>query len=166
MEILRIFRSIETSERNQTSTTMTNSTQNELLSLIEQERKAFIKSEYARLQAIMGDDYQNGTQTCIFHPLPEGTTPDMADPYELSLAELDLLPQLEKCILRMGTRSYMPLFRMMPADITRIHLLASISEKLRIKRTCSTEEIERLHTGHRAYLASKTNDEHPVLIIK
>ena len=142
---------------------------NHLLKLIEEERLCFIKAEFARLQSVMGDEYHIGSETHIFHPLPQSSNTDMpalGNPEELSLAELSLLPQLEKCIPRLGTLSYMPLFRMHPNDSARINLLANMQEKIIIGKVCSRQEVETLISGHDDYMKSKTQYDDVVIITK
>lgn len=142
---------------------------NFLLPVIKKEKEIFVQAEYPRLQAAMGNEYNVGDETHIFHPLPESPnsdTPVLGNPNELSLSELALLPQLEKCIPRMGTLSYMPLFRMHPTDSVRLNLLATIFEKTLIDKICSPEEVEILLKGHDDYMTFKTTDDDFVVVIK
>ena len=140
-----------------------------LLPLIHSERLTFIQAEYARLQSVMGDEYHIGTDAYIFHPLPESedkNSPVLGNPKELSLTELTMLPQLEKRIPRLGTMSYMPLFRMHPTDSLRLNLLADMEEKMTIGRLCTTQQIDALLTEHDEYVKFKTEWDDVVVITK
>lgn len=140
-----------------------------LLPIILDEKNAFVKAEYPRLQAAMGNEYHIGNESHIFHPLPEtlpSDTPPLGNPNELTLAELALLPELEKCIPRMGTLSYMPLFRAHPTDSARLNLLANMYEKIAIGNLCTSKEVETLLKGHKEYMKFKTDDDDFVVIIK
>lgn len=140
-----------------------------LLPIIKDEKEAFVKAEYSRLQAAMGNEYHIDGECHIFHPLPENPfseTPVPGNPYDLALAELALLPQLEKCIPRMGTLSYMPLFWAHPTDSARLNLLADLFEKIIIDKICAPEEVETLLKGHDAYMQFKSPIDDVVVIIK
>lgn len=138
-----------------------------LLPVIDQERLTFIQAEYARLQSVMGDEYHIGTDAYIFHPLPESDVKDvpvLGDPKELNLTELTMLPQLEKRIPRLGTMSYMPLFRMHPTDSLRLNLLADMQEKMTIGKLCTPQQIESLLLEHDEYIKFKTEWDDVVVI--
>lgn len=138
-----------------------------LLPLVQEEKEAFIKAEYGRLQSIMGTEYHEGEQLRIFHPLPEAKKNEerpLGDPNELELAELAMLPHLSKRIPRMGTISIMPLFRAYPADIYRLQLLADLHESMMIGRELSDTQVKQLLGGHAEYMMSKQPQE--VIVIK
>lgn len=62
-----------------------------LLPVIMEEKEAFIRAEYGRLQSVMGSEYHEGETTHVFHPLPEaeqGEERPLGNPQELELAEL------------------------------------------------------------------------------
>lgn len=83
-----------------------------LLPAVMEEKAAFVKAEYGRLQQIMGAEYSVGDETRVFHPLPEarrkGDEPGFGDPEELTLEELAMLPHLRHNIPRLGTMTVMP----------------------------------------------------------
>lgn len=138
-----------------------------LAPFIDEERLIFIRAEYARLQSVLGDEYNIGDETYIFHPLPETeekTNMPTGNPEELTLTELIMLPQLEKKIPRLGTMSYMPLFRLHPTDSVRLNLLANMEEKLKIGKLCSPEQINTLLLGHDEYVTFKTQWDDIVII--
>lgn len=135
----------------------------ELLPLILEEKAAFIKAEYGRLQQIMGAEYSVGSEPRIFHPLPEskrrGDEQGYGDPEELTLEELAMLPHLTHNIPRLGTMTVMPLIRYYPEDISRMRLLADMYQELMVGRTCPDTEVRTLLTGHSEYLLFKKGEE-------
>lgn len=138
-----------------------------LLPLINEEKNAFIKAEYGRLERIMGAEYTEGGETRVFHPLPESRRNDNSAygrPEELSLAELALLPQLIHKVERLGTVSTMQLIQCYPQDIARLQLLADMYEDIMLGVNCTESEIKALLDGHAEYLFFKQGDQ--VRIIK
>lgn len=140
-----------------------------LMPLIEEERKAFIKAEYGRLQRIMGAAYTEGDKLCYFHPLPEsqnreGENTVYGNPEELTLAELAMLPHLVHLVPRLGTVSNVPLMQYYPEDIARMQLLANLYDKLTLGVLCTEEEVDSLLGGHNEYLSLKEGS--PVIVIK
>lgn len=138
-----------------------------LLPLILEERDAFIRAEYGRLQSIMGAVYHEGDAAHVFHPLPEpaqGEAPALGNPEELELAELAMLPHLSRRIPRMGTVSYMPLFRAYPSDIYRLNQLAQWYERIMIGQTLDDVQVKILLNGHAEYMQSKQPQE--VIVIR
>lgn len=128
----------------------------ELLPLIMEEKAAFIKAEYGRLQQIIGAEYSVGDEQRIFHPLPEsqrrGDEQVYGDPEELTLEELAMLPHLTHHIPRLGTMTIMPIIRYYPEDIRRLRLLADMYQELMVGRACPDTEVRALLTGHSEYL--------------
>ncbi len=135
----------------------------ELLPLILEEKSAFVKAEYGRLQQIMGAEYSVGSELRIFHPLPEskrrGDEQSYGDPEELTLEELAMLPHLTHNIPRLGTMTVMPLIRYYPEDISRMRLLADMYQELMVGRACPDAEVRTLLTGHNEYLLFKKGEE-------
>lgn len=132
------------------------------LPFIEEERRAFIKADYGRLQGAMNSEYwdaASGTYR-IFHELPELNEElgEMGDPYELQIEEIFLLTTLEKRIERMGTYSYMALYPVYPEDRERLSLLSGIKTRLDLGRPCSDEEFGALVGRHDDYLRRKADD--------
>lgn len=134
-----------------------------LLPLIMEEKAAFVKAEYGRLQQIMGTEYSVGGEARIFHPLPEskrrGDERAYGDPEELTLEELAMLPHLRHNIPRLGTMTVMPLIRYYPEDISRLRLLADMYQELMVGRACPDAEVRALLTGHSEYLLFKKGEE-------
>lgn len=135
-----------------------------LLPLIMEEKAAFIKAEYGRLQQIMGAEYSVGDEQRIFHPLPEsqrrsGDDRVYGDPEELTLEELAMLPHLTHNIPRLGTMTIMPLIRYYPEEISRLRLLADMYQELMVGRACPDTEVRALLTGHSEYLLFKKGEE-------
>ena len=135
----------------------------ELLPLIMEEKAAFIKAEYGRLQQIIRAEYSVGDEQRIFHPLPEsqrrGDEQVYGDPEELTLEELAMLPHLTHHIPRLGTMTIMPIIRYYPEDIRRLHLLADMYQELMVGRACPDTEVRALLTGHSEYLLFKKGEE-------
>ena len=138
------------------------------MSLIEEERRAFIKAEQGRLQALIGMEYWDPADggTHLFHG-PHGAEGDdtpAPDPYELSLGELAALPRFEKHVERIGTHSSLPLFQMFPRDIERIALLASLEGKLITGGPWSAADTEALVNAHESYVKWKLDDTVKVIM--
>lgn len=135
----------------------------ELMPLIMEEKTAFMKAEYGRLQQIMGAEYSVGDEPRVFHPLPEskrrGDEQVYGDPEELTLEELAMLPHLTHNIPRLGTMTVMPLIRYYPEDISRLRLLADMYQELMVGRACPDVEVRALLTGHSEYLLFKKGKE-------
>lgn len=140
--------------------------QAELLTpLIAEERAAFNKAEGARLASCMGRKYWDGSEICVFHPLPEGADETvLPDPNELSLAELAVLPVLQKRIERNGTLSYTALFRCFPEDRVRLALWGELNEKIECGQLCPTEKVSSLLRGHSEYMSFKAGYEVKVIM--
>lgn len=138
-----------------------------LLPIILEEKEAFIKAEYGRLQSVMGSEYHEGETTHVFHPLPEaaqGEERPLGNPQELELAELAMLPHLSRRIPRLGTVSVMPLFQAYPADCFRLALLADVHERILIGMPLTDVQTKTLLNGHAEYMLSKQPQE--VVVIK
>ena len=139
----------------------------EYVPLVEEERRAFIKKELGRLEAVIGLDYWDGEtgETHHFHQtIEEGKEMDtIVDAYELTVAELAMLPRLTKRVERIGTVSYLAVYPMFPEDKERVALLAAVEGKLTRGEACTPEEARAMTEGHQAYLDWKTAD--PVTII-
>ena len=138
----------------------------QLLELIQEERNAFVRAEYGRLQAVMGSEYTEKGKRHVFHPLPEtqGGERISGNPDALNLEELAMLPHLSREIPRLGTMSFMPLFQTSPYEAERLRLLADMQEKLLIGKPCTPEEERLLTKGHADFINFKQDTE--VLIIK
>lgn len=134
-----------------------------LLPAVMEEKAAFVKAEYGRLQQIMGAEYSVGDEMRVFHPLPEarrkGDEPGFGDPEELTLEDLAMLPHLRHNIPRLGTMTVMPIIRYYPKDIQRMQLLADIYAELMVGRSCSEGEVRSLLGGHSEYLRFKRGEE-------
>ena len=139
----------------------------ELLKIIQDEKDAFVRAEYGRLQAIMGAEYTENGERKIFHPLPDSQkeAQTLPDPNELNLTELAMLPDLERAIPRFGTLSFMPLFRTSPYEAERLKFLADIQEKLLIGLDCSEDEEKILRKGHQDFIRFK-QENNDVVVIK
>lgn len=139
----------------------------EYLPLIEEERKAFIKKEFGRLQTVIGLDYWDSKtgETHYFHKYyEEGKETDtVIDPYELDVTELAMLPTLVKRVERIGTYSYLAFFQMFPEDRNRMALLADIWNSLAGGGNCPAEKIDELVSGHQAYLKWKNKETFKVI---
>ena len=138
------------------------------LPLIEEERRAYIKSQEGRLQGVMNTEYwdEDSGEYLTFHPLPE-LNPELGetgDPYDLTVEEIALLPSLTKRIERVMTYSFIRLFQMFPEDQSRMELLAELKNKLDLGISCEEEKVEELIRGHLPYL--KHLNENKVLIIR
>lgn len=134
--------------------------------LVKEERDFFIRQEYGKLQAIMGEEYTSGGETKVFHPLPPmGETEDrpVGNPEELTLTELAILPHLSKDINRFGAISRMSLFYASPEDKKRLELLARIEENLLTGADIKAEDIRELIEGHEAFLHSREEREVEVI---
>ncbi len=134
--------------------------------LVKEERDFFIRQEYGKLQAIMGEEYTSGGETKVFHPLPPmGETEDrpVGNPEELTLTELAILPHLSKDINRFGAISRMSLFYASPEDKKRLELLARIEENLLTGADIKAEDIRELTEGHEAFLHSREEREVEVI---
>ncbi|MBR1671680.1 MAG: hypothetical protein IJ702_02010 [Fretibacterium sp.] len=140
----------------------------QLMTLIQEEKDVFVRAEYGRLQSVMGAEYTENGEPRFFHPLPE-TQKDKGqpgNPDELKLAELAMLPHLVRAIPRLGTMSYMPLFRISPYETDRLRLLSDVHEKLLIGKPCTPEELHQLIDGHEEYMRSKKDDNVVVITSK
>lgn len=138
-----------------------------LLPVIMEEKEAFIRAEYGRLQSVMGSEYHEGETTHVFHPLPEAAQGEermLGNPQELELAELAMLPHLNRRIPRLGTVSVMPLFQAYPADSFRLQLLADAHERVMIGMPLTDAQTKTLLNGHAEYMLSKQPQE--VVVIK
>ena len=138
-----------------------------LLPVIEEEKAAFIRAEYGRLQHIMGAAYNEGGELHFFHPLPENRRDDdtaYGDPEELTLAELAMLPHLVHVVPRLGTESTVPLIQYFPEDKFRMQLLAGMFDRISIGVPCSETGVRILLNGHGEYINFKTGNE--VIVIK
>jgi len=138
------------------------------LSLIEEERQAFIKKDFGRLQAVIGLDYwdKNTGETHFFHQYFEDgkETDTVIDPYELDVSELAMLPDLTKRVERIGTYSYLAFYQMFPEDKKRMKLLADVWSSLKDGCICTDDEVKELVDGHAAYLDWKTEDSFEVIM--
>jgi hypothetical protein len=138
------------------------------LPLIEEERRAFIKKELGRLEAIIGIEYWDGrtdTSHAFHQVIEEGKEMDtIIDAYELTVEELALLPKLTKRVERIGTVSYLALYPMFPEDKNRLALLAEIHTKLTAGTPCTDDELKALTEGHGSYLDWKTADAVTVIM--
>ena len=135
------------------------------LPLIEEERRAFIRAEHGRLLRLIGAEYwrPRGEKAYFFHRgAEEEALP--ADPYELSLGELAMLPGLEKRVERLGTYSYLAFFQMFPRDRERLAFLSGLWLRLTKGLGCTEAEAERLTGGHDGYLAWKRGDTVRVIV--
>lgn len=137
------------------------------LPLADEERRTFIKKEHGRLKSVIGIDWwdENNKQTNYFHQrIEEGTEDEHpTNPYDISFEELAALPDLEKRVERIGTYSYMRIFRMFPEDSGRLKFLAGIWKKLTHSEPCTPAEMGKLLGGHDEYLEWKLADA--VLVI-
>lgn len=134
--------------------------------LVKEERDFFIREEYGKLQAIIGEEYTSGGEAKVFHPLPPvGETEDrpLGDPEELSLTELAILPHLSKEINRFGAVSRMSLFYASPEDKKRLELLARLEEDLLTGAGIKDEDLRELEDGHAAFLHSRDGYEVEVI---
>ncbi|MCC8029552.1 MAG: hypothetical protein LIO75_07145 [Lachnospiraceae bacterium] len=134
--------------------------------LIREERDFFIREEYGKLLAVMGEEYTSGGETCVFHPLPAvGETEDrpVGDPRELSLTELALLPHLSREINRFGAISRMSLFYASPEDKKRLELLARVEEMLLTGADLREADVRELEEGHESFLRSREEEEVEVI---
>ena len=132
-----------------------------LLPLIEEERAAYIETEYGRLQAIIGTGYWDDEmgRNEIFH----GKMGDdlrliedrPRDPYDITVEELYWITEQRKHIERVGTDSYLKFFNMMPDDKKRIRFIAGLWHKLMHKTPCTEEEIRELEDGHQEFIDRK-----------
>lgn len=140
----------------------------QLAQLIEQERKAFVAAQYARLQDAMGMPYDENGQRRIFHPLAQDETgqPLPGRPEELTLAELAMLPHLAAELPRFGTVSVMPLFRTAPEDARRLELLAGVSDALLSGKPVREEQRQALLQGHAAFMQENRQDDGVVVILR
>lgn len=139
-----------------------------LLPVIEEEKAAFIRAEYGRLQHIMGAAYNEGGELHFFHPLPESEKRDdvtvYGRPEELTLAELAMLPHLVHIVPRLGTESTVPLIQYYPEDKFRMQLLAGMFDRISIGVPCEEMDVKILLTGHSEYMSFKSDDQ--VVVIK
>ncbi|MEA4923047.1 MAG: hypothetical protein VB031_06720 [Eubacteriaceae bacterium] len=144
--------------------------QEKYLPLIEDERMAFIKKEHGRLRAVIGVEYWDhvtGDSRPFHQYIEEGKETDIVpDPYEITLAELAMLPKMTKKVERIGTYSYLDFFQMMPEDRERIDLLCRIYEALASGCECSKEDACRLEKGHDEYMKCKGTDPVKVIMAK
>lgn len=134
--------------------------------LVKEERDFYIREEYGKLQAIMGEEYTSGGETKVFHPLPpvgEKEDRPLGNPEELTLTELAILPHLSKDINRFGAISRMSLFYASPEDKRRLELLARIEENLLTGDDIKEEDIRELSDGHEAFLHSREDYEVEVI---
>lgn len=134
--------------------------------LVKEERDYYIRQEYGKLQAIMGEEYTSGGETKVFHPLaPVGEKEDrpLGNPEELTLTELAMLPHLSKQINRFGAISRMPLFYASPGDKRRLELLARMEENILTGVDSKEEDIHELMNGHEAFLHSREDYEVEVI---
>ncbi|MBQ9661978.1 MAG: hypothetical protein IJV40_02360 [Oscillospiraceae bacterium] len=139
-----------------------------LLPVIEEEKAAFIRAEYGRLQRIIGAAYNEGGELHFFHPLPEnrrgGDDTVYGDPEELTLAELAMLPHLVHVVPRLGTESTIPLIQYYPEDKFRMQLLARLFDGISIGVPCAGSDVKTLLNGHREYMSFKTGNEVVVIM--
>ena len=140
----------------------------EQLTMIDEERVCFIRSEQGRLQAAIGAEYWDPAAQAAgsFHKF-RGDLTDAdfkADPFELTLSEIVWLTGLEKKVERICTVSYFSLFPADPTDIARLRLLERLEQKLEAGGEPDEEERSELERGHAAFIHAKTND--PVLVIR
>ena len=134
--------------------------------LVKEERDFYIREEYGKLQAIMGEEYTSGGETKVFHPLPPvGETEDrpVGNPQELTLTELAILPHLSKDIDRFGAVSRMQLFYASPEDKKRLELLARIKENLLTGADIKEEDIRERTEGHEDFMHSREDYEVEVI---
>ena len=145
-----------------------NADMEQLKQLIEQERQTFVAAEYTRLQESMGMPYDENGQQRIFHPLPqdEAGQPVPGKPDELTLAELAMLPHLAMKLPRLGTVSYMPLFRVTPDVAQRLELLASVSDAILSDKPVREEQKLALLQGHDAFMQKNQQDDGVVVILR
>ncbi len=137
-----------------------------LLPMIAEEKDAFVAAEFGRLQQIMGCEYTQGGEQCVFHPVPgqtDGGERVLGDPGELSLRELSLLPHLTHEVYRLGTVSYVPLIQCYPEDLRRLELLAGAYETLMSGHVCGEAELRELFGGHQTYMDFKSSGEVKVI---
>lgn len=139
-----------------------------LLPVMEEEKAAFIRAEYGRLQHIMGAAYNEGGELRFFHPLPESEKRDdvtvYGRPEELTLAELAMLPHLVHIVPRLGTESTVPLIQYYPEDKFRMQLLAGLFDRISIGVPCEETDVKILLNGHSEYMSFKSDDH--VVVIK
>ena len=134
--------------------------------LIQEERDFYIRKEYGKLQAVMGEAYTSNGETCVFHPLPAAEQTEdrpVGDPRELSLTELALLPHLSEEINRFGAISRMSLFYASPEDKKRLELLACVEEMLLTGAKLREPDVQELEEGHEAFLCSGQEEEVEVI---
>ena len=141
-----------------------------LLPIIEEERCAYIETEYGRVQAIIGTGYWDDEmgRNEIFH----GKMGDdlkliddkPKDPYDITIEELYWVTQQHKHIERVGTDSFLKFFNMIPEDRKRIKFIATLWYKMMHKTPCSDEEISELKERHEEFLNRKFNE--PVKVIR
>lgn len=139
-----------------------------LLTIIDEERVCFIRSQQGRLQAAIGAEYWDpAAQASGFFHKYRGDMADAefkADPFELTLSEIVWLTGLEKKVERICTVSYFSLFPADPTDIARLRLLERLEQKLEAGAEPDEAECTELERGHAAFIKAKTND--PVLVIR
>ena len=139
-----------------------------LIPVIEEEKAAFVRAEYGRLQHIMGAAYNEGGELHFFHPLPDNQKRDdvtvYGRPEELTLAELAMLPHLVHIVPRLGTESTIPLIQYYPEDKFRMQLLAGMFDRISIGVPCEETDVEILLTGHGEYMNFKSGDQ--VVVIR
>ena len=141
----------------------------EIMPLIEEERAAFIKAEFGRVQAIIGTGYWNKEidDFEIFH----GRKGDelaliddrKKDPYDITVEELYWCTLQYKKIERVGTETYINFFNMMPDEKKRFELLARMWHKITHDTLCTEAEIKTLKDGHDDFINKKLTD--PVEVV-
>ena len=139
-----------------------------LMPLIENERAAYIKAEYGRVQAIIGTGYWNKAidDFEIFHGRKGD---DLAliddrkkDPFDISVEELYWVTLQYKKIERVGTETFINFFNMMPEDKKRFELLSRCWHKLTHDELCTDDEVKAVVEGHDAFIDGKLTD--PVIV--
>lgn len=147
---------------------MTKAQKEEYLKLIEEERRAYIRSDCGRLAGAMNSQYwdEDAGEYFIFHPLPELNEElgEMGDPYDLKIEELFLLTTLKKRIERLRTYSYMDLYPVFPEDRQRLDLLSQIKTKLDLGMIPGDREIRELVEKHDAFIHDKTEEQVRVIV--
>lgn len=119
-----------------------------VLPLIEIERVAYITLHYGRIVGVLGREYWDeaaGDYRVLRNPR---TGEEIADPYELDIFALHRLGLMNKRLEMLGTVSVTPFFNILTDDRERLDFIAGLAAKLSLLNLCSSEETERLFSGH------------------
>lgn len=124
----------------------------QVLPLIEAERRTYIGNQYGRILCVLGQEYWDKQKEKTGVLWNQQERRPVEDPYELDIGTLSRLSELCRVIPHGTVRSYTFFYIMHDYERSRLQFLAGIQAQLEAGETCREEELAELTEGHEKFL--------------